>query len=211
MFISGVYLFFSHIFPPGLLYPSFFLLHSQYFSFSRFSFFVIFCQLPLYLAFSLSSLISFVSLSYFLLVSFILLLSSSLTNFEWIVRACTHTHTHTHARARTRVCVHARTLLWRICRFVHSIYLSIYHIHPLLPPPLFFRTFPLSILDFFFSFITIFPPLSLLYSFPHFFCIIGGAYNSLEGARGVIVIVVGNEHGDTSSNPGRGCLHFTLH
>ena len=23
------------------------------------------------------------------------------------------------------------------------------------------------------------------------------------GARGVIVIVVGNEHGDTSSNPGR--------
>ena len=25
----------------------------------------------------------------------------------------------------------------------------------------------------------------------------------LEGARGVIVIVVGNEHGDTSSNPGR--------
>ena len=29
------------------------------------------------------------------------------------------------------------------------------------------------------------------------------------GARGVIVIVVGNEHGDTSSNPGRDCLHFT--
>ena len=25
----------------------------------------------------------------------------------------------------------------------------------------------------------------------------------LGGARGVIVIVVGNEHGDTSSNPGR--------
>ena len=24
-----------------------------------------------------------------------------------------------------------------------------------------------------------------------------------EGARGVMVIVVGNEHGDTSSNPGR--------
>ena len=24
-----------------------------------------------------------------------------------------------------------------------------------------------------------------------------------RGARGVIVIVVGNEHGDTSSNPGR--------
>ena len=29
------------------------------------------------------------------------------------------------------------------------------------------------------------------------------------GARGVVVIVVGNEHGDTSSNPGREWLHFT--
>ena len=29
------------------------------------------------------------------------------------------------------------------------------------------------------------------------------------GARGVIVIVVGNEHGNTSSNPGRYWLHFT--
>ena len=29
------------------------------------------------------------------------------------------------------------------------------------------------------------------------------------GARGVIVIVVGNEHGDTGSNPGRNSLHFT--
>ena len=29
------------------------------------------------------------------------------------------------------------------------------------------------------------------------------------GARGVIVIIVGNEHGDTSSNPGRDWLHFT--
>ena len=29
------------------------------------------------------------------------------------------------------------------------------------------------------------------------------------GARGVIVVVVGNEHGDTSSNPGRDWLHFT--
>ena len=29
------------------------------------------------------------------------------------------------------------------------------------------------------------------------------------GARGVIVIVVGNEYGDTSSNPGRDWLHFT--
>ena len=31
------------------------------------------------------------------------------------------------------------------------------------------------------------------------------------GARGVVVIVVGNEHGDTSSNPGQDWLHFTLH
>ena len=29
------------------------------------------------------------------------------------------------------------------------------------------------------------------------------------GACGVIVIVVGNGHGDTSSNPGRDWLHFT--
>ena len=29
------------------------------------------------------------------------------------------------------------------------------------------------------------------------------------GARGVIVIVVGNGHGDTSSNPGRDWLPFT--
>ena len=29
------------------------------------------------------------------------------------------------------------------------------------------------------------------------------------GARGVIVNVVGNEHGETSSNPGRDWLHFT--
>ena len=34
------------------------------------------------------------------------------------------------------------------------------------------------------------------------------AYN-FRGARGVIVIVVGNEHSDTSSNPGRDWLHFT--
>ena len=29
------------------------------------------------------------------------------------------------------------------------------------------------------------------------------------GARGIVVIAVGNEHGDTSSNPGRYWLHFT--
>ena len=31
------------------------------------------------------------------------------------------------------------------------------------------------------------------------------------GARGVMVIVVGNGHGNTSSNPGQDWLHFTLH
>ena len=30
-----------------------------------------------------------------------------------------------------------------------------------------------------------------------------------RGARGVMAIVVGNGHGDTSSNPGRDWLHFT--
>ena len=34
-------------------------------------------------------------------------------------------------------------------------------------------------------------------------------YTKIEGARAVMVIVVGNEHGDTSSNPGRDWLHFT--
>ena len=32
---------------------------------------------------------------------------------------------------------------------------------------------------------------------------------SYGGARGEMVIVVGNGHGDTSSNPGRDWLHFT--
>ena len=31
------------------------------------------------------------------------------------------------------------------------------------------------------------------------------------GARGVLVIVVGNIYGDTSSNPGQDWLHFTQH
>ena len=35
------------------------------------------------------------------------------------------------------------------------------------------------------------------------------AVKLIWGARGVMVIVVGNGHGDTSSNPGRGWLHFT--
>ena len=30
-----------------------------------------------------------------------------------------------------------------------------------------------------------------------------GDISTLKGARGVVVIAVGNEHGDTSSNPGR--------
>ena len=29
------------------------------------------------------------------------------------------------------------------------------------------------------------------------------------GARGVMVIIIGNGHGDLSSNPGRDRLHFT--
>ena len=33
----------------------------------------------------------------------------------------------------------------------------------------------------------------------------------LGGTRGVMVIIVGNGHGDTSSNPGRDWLLFTLH
>ena len=34
-------------------------------------------------------------------------------------------------------------------------------------------------------------------------------YNKVFGARGVMVIVVGNGHGDMSSNSGRDWLHFT--
>ena len=33
--------------------------------------------------------------------------------------------------------------------------------------------------------------------------------NGFGGSSGVMVIVVGYRHGDTSSNPGRDCLHFT--
>ena len=33
----------------------------------------------------------------------------------------------------------------------------------------------------------------------------------LGGAHGVMVIIIGNGHGDTSSNPGRDWLHFTWH
>ena len=36
-----------------------------------------------------------------------------------------------------------------------------------------------------------------------------GVSSASGGARGVFVIVVGNEHDDTSSNPGRDWLHFT--
>ena len=39
--------------------------------------------------------------------------------------------------------------------------------------------------------------------------VLGGARGVLGGARGVVAIVVGNGHGDTSSNPGRDWLHFT--
>ena len=44
---------------------------------------------------------------------------------------------------------------------------------------------------------------------PQSSCITGATpLDCLGGARGVIVIVVGNGHGDTSSNPGRDWLHF---
>ena len=36
-----------------------------------------------------------------------------------------------------------------------------------------------------------------------------GLLHSLSDARGVMVIVVGNEHGDTSSNARQDWLHFT--
>ena len=36
-------------------------------------------------------------------------------------------------------------------------------------------------------------------------------WSVIGGARGVMVIVVGNGHSDTSSNPGRDWLHFTYH
>ena len=39
----------------------------------------------------------------------------------------------------------------------------------------------------------------------------GGGRGVDEGARGVIVIVAGYGHGDTSSNPGPDWLHFTSH
>ena len=37
----------------------------------------------------------------------------------------------------------------------------------------------------------------------------GLTFSNSGGARGVMVIVVGNGHGDMSSNPGRDWLHFT--
>ena len=56
------------------------------------------------------------------------------------------------------------------------------------------------------------PPCKIYYV-QNLSCILYGVlimYN-MGGARGVMIIVVGNEHGDTSSNPGRDWLHFTLH
>ena len=35
-------------------------------------------------------------------------------------------------------------------------------------------------------------------------------YFQIRGARGVMVIVPGKGHDDTSSNSGLGCLHFTI-
>ena len=42
--------------------------------------------------------------------------------------------------------------------------------------------------------------------------IVIGAFDTVnKGACGVMIIVIGNGHGDTSSNPGRDRLHFTSH
>ena len=46
----------------------------------------------------------------------------------------------------------------------------------------------------------------VLVSVINYYHIMGYIY---YGARGVMVIVVGNGHGNTSSNPGRDWLHFT--
>ena len=51
-------------------------------------------------------------------------------------------------------------------------------------------------------------PLHFLYTLKFLTCIII-IIIMVWGARGVVVIAVGNEHGDTSSNPGREWLHFT--
>ena len=40
-------------------------------------------------------------------------------------------------------------------------------------------------------------------------CPLNGSYKKWMSARGVMVIVIGNGHGDTSSNPGRVWLHCT--
>ena len=48
------------------------------------------------------------------------------------------------------------------------------------------------------------------YAFPKSSSITGASPSDcLGGARGVMIIVVGIGHGDTSSNPGRDWLHFT--
>ena len=46
-------------------------------------------------------------------------------------------------------------------------------------------------------------------SFPAYLVYFVIAYIVKIGARGVVVIVVGIRHGDTSSNPRRDWLHFT--
>ena len=51
--------------------------------------------------------------------------------------------------------------------------------------------------------------LQLRYCQNWYYEILGGARGVSGGARGVMVIVVGIGHGDTSSNPGRDWLHFT--
>ena len=45
----------------------------------------------------------------------------------------------------------------------------------------------------------------------HHFWSVGLGVIVKRGARGIMVIVLGSGHGDTSSNPGRDRLHFTKH
>ena len=46
------------------------------------------------------------------------------------------------------------------------------------------------------------------YLFAHSYLV--SMYGIYEGAHGVMAFVVGNEHGNSSSNPGLGCLHLLI-
>ena len=85
-----------------------------------------------------------------------------------------------------------------------SIYM--YHPHSIL-------SIYLSIYLFFFLclFVWIYLCFNQSISVKTFVCMYVCVFARFIYARGVMVIVVGNGHGDTSSNPGRDRLHFTSH